>query len=260
VAQVVRPMEVQVVETSYLRDLDRRPACGAVGMACVGQPGAVQGVKRRPNGCWPQLAAGLAEPLGKLREGLWFIRAERGQHAPRGREEFARRVGEPGDRIVIDVPEQVPRQRRPAPVRAVDGGITEHEVTRSAAWWELQPADPSYGLFSSDRLGRVRGSCYLALGDGAKAAPILESTARSLHGRHKSKAIVLGNLALAHIRQRDVEHAATVLHRAIDLLEVSRGGGGLNVVFAAVRELRPWRHERLAQDVNERLLTLMATA
>jgi tetratricopeptide (TPR) repeat protein len=124
----------------------------------------------------------------------------------------------------------------------------------------MQPADPAYGLFSFDRLGRVRGSCYLALGDGAKAEPILEITARSLQGRHKSKAIVLGNLALAHIRQRDVEQAAAVLHRAIDLLEVSRGGGGLNVVFAAVRELRPWRYEPFAQDVNERLLTLMAMA
>jgi hypothetical protein len=51
-----------------------------------------------------------------------------------------------------------------------------------------------------------------------------------------------------------------VLHRAIDLLEVSRGGGGLNVVFAAARELRPWRQELLVQDVNERLLTLMAMA
>jgi hypothetical protein len=40
-------------------------------------------------------------------------------------------------------------------------------------------------------------------------------TARRLHGRHKSKAIVLGNLALAHVRQRDVEQAATVLHRQL---------------------------------------------
>jgi hypothetical protein len=39
----------------------------------------------------------------------------------------------------------------------------------------MQPADPAYRLFSSDRLGRVRGSCYLALGDGAKAGPILEA-------------------------------------------------------------------------------------
>jgi hypothetical protein len=101
------------------------------------------------------------------------------------------------------------------------------------------------------------GSCYLALGDSAKAGSILESTARRLQGRHKSKAIILGNLALAHVRQRDVEPAANVLHRAIDLLEVSRGGGGLNVVSAAVRELHPWRHEPVVQDVHERLLALM---
>jgi tetratricopeptide (TPR) repeat protein len=121
----------------------------------------------------------------------------------------------------------------------------------------MQATDPAYGLLSADRLGRIQGSCYLTLGDSAKAGSILDSTARRLQGRHKTKAIVLGNLALAHVRQRDVEQAATVLHRAIDLLEVSRGGGGLNVVSAAVRELRPWRHEPVVQDVHERLLALM---
>jgi len=121
----------------------------------------------------------------------------------------------------------------------------------------MQAADPAPGLLSADRLGRIQGSCYLALGDSAKAESILESTARRLQGRHKSKAIILGNLALAHVRQRDIEQATTVLHRAIDLLEVSRGGGGLNVVSGAVRELRPWRHEPVVQDVNERLLALM---
>jgi hypothetical protein len=69
--------------------------------------------------------------------------------------------------------------------------------------------------------------------------------------------IVLGNLALAHVHQRDIEQATMVLHRAIDLLEVSRSGGGLNVVSAAVRDLRPWRDEPVVQDVNERLLALM---
>ena len=121
----------------------------------------------------------------------------------------------------------------------------------------MQTADPAHSLLSADRLGRIQGSCYLALGDSAKAGSILESTARRLQGRHKSKAIVLGNLALAHVRQRDVDQAATVLHRAIDLLEVSRGGGGLNVVSAAVRELHPWRQEPVVQDVHERLLALM---
>jgi tetratricopeptide (TPR) repeat protein len=121
----------------------------------------------------------------------------------------------------------------------------------------MQAADPAHGLFSADRLGRIQGSCYIALGDSTKAGSILESTARRLQGRHKSKAIILGNLALAHIRQRDVDQAAAVLHRAIDLLEVTRGGGGLNVVSAAVRELHPWRQEPVVQDVHERLLALM---
>ena len=116
----------------------------------------------------------------------------------------------------------------------------------------METTDPAHGLLSADRLGRIQGACYLALGDSAKAGSILESTARRLQGRHKSKAIILGNLALAHVRQRDVEQAATVLHRAIDLLEVSRGGGGLNLVSAAVRELHPWRDKPVVQDVHER--------
>ena len=143
---------------------------------------------------------------------------------------------------------------------AMLGDRRECEAALGAAEAHLQSmrtADPAHGLLSADRLGRIQGSCYLALGDSAKAGSILEGTARRLQGRHKSKAIVLGNLALAHVHQRDIEQAATVLHRAIDLLEVSRGGGGLNVVSAAVRELRPWRQEQAVQDVHERLLALM---
>jgi len=144
---------------------------------------------------------------------------------------------------------------------AMLGERRECEAALGAAEAHLQAmrtTDPAHGLLSADRLGRIQGSCYLALGDSAKAGSILEGTARRLHGRHKSKAIILGNLALAHVRQREVEQAATVLHRAIDLLEVSRGGGGLNVVSGAVRELRPWRHQPVVQDVHERLLALMA--
>jgi hypothetical protein len=143
---------------------------------------------------------------------------------------------------------------------AMLGERTQCEAALGAAQAHLRamrPADPASGLLSADRLGRIQGSCYLALGNSAKAGSILESAAGRLHGRHKSKAIILGNLALAHLRQRDIDQAATVLHRAIDLLEVSRGGGGLNVVSAAVREFRPWRHQPVAQDVNERLLALM---
>jgi tetratricopeptide (TPR) repeat protein len=143
---------------------------------------------------------------------------------------------------------------------AMLGDRRDCEAALGAAEAHLQAmrtTDPAHGLLSADRLGRIQGSCYLTLGDSAKAELVLEGTARRLQGRHKSKAIVLGNLALAHVHQHDIEQAATVLHRAIDLLEVTRGGGGLNVVSAVVRELRPWRQEPVAQEVHERLLALM---
>jgi hypothetical protein len=74
----------------------------------------------------------------------------------------------------------------------------------------------------------------------------------------KSRSIVLGNLALAYIRQSKLEEACATLHEAIDLIELTRGGGGLNITFGAARELSPWRHEPWVQDLNDRLFTLMA--
>jgi hypothetical protein len=48
------------------------------------------------------------------------------------------------------------------------------------------------------------------------------------------------------------------LMEAIDLIEDTRGGGGMSVVFSAGRELYPWRAEPAVQEVNDRLLALMA--
>jgi hypothetical protein len=64
------------------------------------------------------------------------------------------------------------------------------EASLGAAEAHLQAmgtADPAHSLLSADRLGRIQGACYLALGDSAKAGSILESTARRLQGRHKSR-------------------------------------------------------------------------
>jgi hypothetical protein len=60
------------------------------------------------------------------------------------------------------------------------------------------------------------------------------------------------------IRQRKFDEGAAAFHRTIDAVEVTRGGGGLNLAFAAGRELRQWRQEPWARDINDRLLALMA--
>ncbi|WP_222722525.1 hypothetical protein [Actinomadura alba] len=107
---------------------------------------------------------------------------------------------------------------------------------------------------------RLAGSCYLFLGDAKRAEPILDGTAQALRDRSKSQAIVLGNLALARIRQQKLDEATAALHNAIDVVEMTWGGGGLNIVFGAGRELRPWRQVPVVQDVYDRLLTLIAAA
>lgn len=83
---------------------------------------------------------------------------------------------------------------------------------------------------------------------------------QALPDRKKSTAIVLGNLSLACIRQRNVDIAVSHLHQAIEVLERTRGAGGLNVVFAAARELRPWRDSTAVAEVNDRLFALMSAA
>lgn len=53
-------------------------------------------------------------------------------------------------------------------------------------------------------------------------------------------------------------HGLIVLEAKGGRYERNWGGGGLTIVFAAGEELRPWRSVPAAQDVLDRLLTLMA--
>ena len=86
----------------------------------------------------------------------------------------------------------------------------------------------------------------------------MRETARALSGKKKSQAIALGNLTLALIRQRKLDEAAATMHQTIDAVELTRGGGGFNIVFTAGRELREWRSEAWVQEINDRLLALLA--
>lgn len=120
--------------------------------------------------------------------------------------------------------------------------------------------DPAYHIFSGGQFARLMGSCYLFLGHHRRAQQILEKVARATRRSSKSRAIILGNLSLAQVRQGEPDAAAAVLHEAIDLVETTRGGGGMNIVFDAARELRRWRAEPFVQDVHDRLLSLMTAA
>lgn len=135
----------------------------------------------------------------------------------------------------------------------------EQALGEAERWFDhIADVDAALDLFSPTQHGRVAGSCYLFLDRPRRAQPILDVTARELADHSKSQAIVFGNLGLACLRQGQLEEAASFLHNAVDVIEVTRGGGALNIVFGACRELQPRRHVAAVQDVYDRVLTLMA--
>jgi transcriptional regulator with XRE-family HTH domain len=149
-----------------------------------------------------------------------------------------------------------------AEAHAMLGELPACETALAAAETHLgriDDMDAAIDLYSETQLGRMAGSCYLFLEDSRRAQGLLEATASSLSDGSKSQAIVLGNLALALIRQRNLDEAAGRLHEAIDVIEQNWGGGGLNILFEAGRELRPWRALPVVQGIHDRMLTLMAS-
>lgn len=123
-----------------------------------------------------------------------------------------------------------------------------------------EPTDAAWELFSPAHLGRLAGSCYLFLGDHDRSQHFLEEAmGAGGSARTKSTTITAANLSLACIHQRKVDEAVAALHRAIDGIAATRGGGGINLAFTAGRALRRWREEPAVGEVQDRLWELMAT-
>ncbi len=91
-----------------------------------------------------------------------------------------------------------------------------------------------------------------AVSAGAASLPTLASVAPA---RPSSTSRGPGLADGAQLRN-DVRALAAAY--AIDELERTRGGAGLNVVFTAGRELRPWRDEVIVPEVQDRMLALVA--
>lgn len=120
--------------------------------------------------------------------------------------------------------------------------------------------DAGISMLSAGQFSRLVGSCYLSLNDTGRAQVFLEDTIDEVREGSKSHAIALGNLALALVRQRRPGEAVHVLNRAIDIVESHRGGGGLNLIFQAGRELQSWRDASAVRNLNDRLFNVISSA
>jgi hypothetical protein len=86
------------------------------------------------------------------------------------------------------------------------------------------PQDPASALYCPSHHARLAGSCWLSLNRSADAITALEKAHQLVAARRKSTAVVLGNLALANLRHRDLDTAFSYLHQAISVIERTREG------------------------------------
>ncbi|MDN3351197.1 helix-turn-helix transcriptional regulator [Actinomadura sp. DC4] len=136
---------------------------------------------------------------------------------------------------------------------------TEDALRKAEAQFErIDGDDVASEHYTINEFNRLVGSCYLFLDLPDRAEPILQSTVQALSAKKKSQSIALANLTLSLIRQRKLDEVVVTMHRTIDAVEQTRGGGGLSLAFAAGRELRQWHGEAWVRDIHDRLLSLMA--
>ncbi len=122
---------------------------------------------------------------------------------------------------------------------------------------KISGSDEAAPLFTPTDRTRMAGSCYLHLDDAPRATFFLTETVR-IAGRTKAAAVAAANLSLAYTEQHKIDEAVGSLHQAIDIVNATRGGGGLTLAFTAGRALNPWRDLSAVQHVHDRLLGLMS--
>ena len=90
-----------------------------------------------------------------------------------------------------------------------------------------------------EQLGGFVGACQLRLNDPRGAEAALQDSARRLGaGKEKHQSVILADLSTAFVLQDDPEHACAVLHRVIDLVELTgSAAAGKRRAFAAGRQL-----------------------
>jgi tetratricopeptide (TPR) repeat protein len=157
-----------------------------------------------------------------LRTWLSVRRAE--EHAARGDVHAAHRDLEHGDQVL-------------ATGSAPDLGFFAH--------WRAAP---------SARLSGYRGNCAQLLGDARQATLIIEDALRGVDATLVSvRSTVLADLAMAYAKEREVEHACSLLTRSLELSSDAGLVAHVQRVIGVRRHLSRWDDAPAVAQLDEQL-------
>lgn len=148
---------------------------------------------------------------------------------------------------------------------AARGGQQRHAQTAlRLAWYDMEAnreGDPSPSSFSAEHLRGFEGVCELSGGDPALAHDRFAATAAALTSARDQvqRAITTTDQALALLRLGEPQAAAQLLHECIGRAAATGGRVAALRLRRTRQELKPWRGERFAADLDDHLLDLLGT-
>lgn len=154
-------------------------------------------------------------------------------------------------------------EERVAWAHARAGDIRHTERALSAVDTEYdrrRPADDPEWVYwlDEDEIAVMAGRCYVELGRPSQAIPLLtEVMARYDERQTRESALYTSWLAEAHVQVGDVEHAATLAERTLELSSSTSSSRGDDRVTFLAQRLAPYRavsavHDFLEHDAERR--------
>ncbi|WP_178880001.1 hypothetical protein [Streptomyces acidiscabies] len=141
----------------------------------------------------------------------------------------------------------------------------QERQTRAAlglAWYDVEADhtdDPAPASFGAAHLRGFEGVCELYVGDAAQAHDRFACSAEALSGPREQvqHAIVTTDQALARITLGEPRAAAELLHACVAAASSTGGRVPALRLRQARKELRPWRRERWAADLDDHLMDVL---
>ncbi len=121
----------------------------------------------------------------------------------------------------------------------------------------LTTISPAWARFDESRLPALQGACYVRLEQPDLAEPILQRALQQGAKTSRRRAMILSDLALAALQQKDVEKACTYAEEVVSLAAQSSSSFLHTLVFKIQQQLLPFASVRAVRALEQRVIALL---
>lgn len=120
----------------------------------------------------------------------------------------------------------------------------------------LTGISPAWVRFDNSRLPALQGACYVRLEQPGLAEPTLQQALQQSVKTSRRRAMILSDLALVALQQRDVEKACTYAEEVVTLTAHSASGFLRNSVLKLQQQLTPFADVEAVRTLEQHVASL----